>query len=151
MRKSSRRVPRRARWTRMARRFWRARGAKPFLLKCNEKELGVIAQGATALQRVRAAMDQGISIVLASMGAQGSILADASGAWRAAPLKLNVRSTVGAGDAMLSGFLAAYVRGESVREAFRWAVASASASVEGEGTFIARFGRSGAIFALHSN
>ena len=110
--------------------------AKPFLLKCNEKELGVIAQGATALQRVRTAMDQGISIVLASMGAQGSILADASGAWRAAPLQLNVRSTVGAGDAMLSGFLAAYVRGESVREAFRWAVASASASVEGEGTFM---------------
>ena len=30
MRKSSRRVPRRARWTRMARRFWRARGQSRF-------------------------------------------------------------------------------------------------------------------------
>ena len=110
--------------------------AKPFLLKCNEKELGVIAQGETVLERVKTVLDRGVSIVLASMGAQGSIMANARGAWRAAPLSLNVRSTVGAGDAMLSGFLAAYAREADPVWAFRAAVASASASVEGEGTFM---------------
>lgn len=110
--------------------------ARPFVLKCNEKELCTAAQGANALERVRAALDAGVSIVLASMGAQGSLLASAGGAWRAEPLRLRVRSTVGAGDAMLSGLLAALARGAQLEDAFVSAVACASASVEGDGTFI---------------
>ena len=110
--------------------------AKPAVLKCNEKELSVLHDSGTALEKAKAVVDSGVSTVIASMGADGAILADARGAWRALPVKLNVRSTVGAGDAMLSGYLAAVARGETGGEALKYASACASACVEGEGTCV---------------
>ena len=45
---------------------------------------------------------------------------------------VDVVTTVGAGDALVSGFLIATARGESSREAFRRGVACATARVAGE-------------------
>jgi len=110
--------------------------ARPDILKCNEKELSVLTGEGDVLSRAKSVVDGGVSVVIASLGARGSILATAGGAWRAHPLPLTARSTVGAGDAMLSSYLAAQVQGLAPVECFRHAVAGASASVEGEGTSI---------------
>jgi 1-phosphofructokinase len=48
---------------------------------------------------------RGIGVVAVSMGARGAILVDAQGAVHAAPPAVSVRSTVGAGDAMVAGLV----------------------------------------------
>ncbi len=57
---------------------------------------------------VAAAQDlrqRGIGVVAVSMGGRGAILVDAQGAVHAAPPAVPVRSTVGAGDAMVAGLV----------------------------------------------
>jgi 6-phosphofructokinase 2 len=73
-------------------------------------------------------------VVLLSLGADGALMGWAGGSARLRPPTVPVRSTVGAGDSMLGGFLLALVRGESLTDAFRFAVAAATASVMNPGT-----------------
>ncbi len=110
--------------------------AGPRLIKPNTHELADLT-GATlhtlgdvidAAQQVRA---QGAGAVLASLGADGAILVDADGVlYGRAPVD-RVVSTVGAGDAMLSGFLAARAdRATALATALEWG----AAAVQHEGT-----------------
>jgi 1-phosphofructokinase len=74
---------------------------------------------------------RGARTVLASLGGDGAILVDAAGAvWGHAPVQ-NVVSTVGAGDAMLAGYLScAHGRSEALATALQWG----AAAVQNEGT-----------------
>ena len=64
--------------------------------------------------------------MLASLGGDGALLVDADGMWHAEAPAV-VRSTVGAGDAMLAGFLAAGAHGVSaLRLAVAWGAAAVS-------------------------
>ena len=69
--------------------------------------------------------------MLASLGGDGAILVDAAGAvWGHAPVD-RVVSTVGAGDAMLAGYLSCpHGRGEALATALQWG----AAAVQNEGT-----------------
>jgi 1-phosphofructokinase len=69
---------------------------------------------------------QGVPAVLVSLGSDGALLVDESGAWHATCAATVVRSTVGAGDAMVAGFLLA---GGSGPTALRTAVAYGAAAV----------------------
>jgi 6-phosphofructokinase 2 len=73
-------------------------------------------------------------IVALTLGDQGALLVTADRAWRALPLKIEAVSTVGAGDSFLGGLVAALAAGRPLEEAFRVAVASASAAVRMPGT-----------------
>ncbi|TWP46780.1 1-phosphofructokinase [Lentzea tibetensis] len=72
-----------------------------------------------------------VATVLVSLGADGALLVQHGKAWHATGPAVEVRSTVGAGDAMLAGFLHAGARGP---DALRIAVAYGTAAVALEGS-----------------
>jgi 1-phosphofructokinase len=114
-----------------------ARGlaAGPDAVKPNDTELAEITATPVttvgeAVAAARDLLDRGAGSVLASLGAAGALLAAGDATWHARARAPSVRSTVGAGDALLAGFLAAGGGGErALREAVVWA--TAAVGVEG--------------------
>lgn len=104
--------------------------AGPALVKPNLEELaGVtgrpilcVGDVVEAAVRLRAA---GARTVLASLGADGAVLVEEQGIWYGEATVTEPRSSVGAGDAMLAGFLAGGARGEAALvEALAWGAAA---------------------------
>lgn len=89
-----------------------AAGALPYAVKPNRHELEAWA-GTPLLDRSalraagRALVERGVALVAISMGADGALFIDRSGALVARPPRLAQGSTVGAGDAMVAGIAAA--------------------------------------------
>jgi len=114
--------------------------AAPDLIKPNSEELaglaGVTAESLeNALARgdaepvvtaARHLIDRGVGAVLATLGAAGAVLVDADGAWLATPPPISPRSTVGAGDSSLAGYVRADVEGAVAPQRLRMAVAYGS-------------------------
>ena len=73
-------------------------------------------------------------IVALTLGEHGALLVTADHAWQALPMAIEAVSTVGAGDSFLGGLVAALAGGKPLDEAFRVAVAAASAAVLMPGT-----------------
>lgn len=110
--------------------------SQPDLVKPNLNELAEVTGTvpATLGEVVEAAHEvrrRGARTVLASLGGDGAVLVDADGAlWGHAPVT-NVVSTVGAGDAMLAGYLSCRQgRTEALTTALQWG----AAAVQHEGT-----------------
>jgi 1-phosphofructokinase len=107
-----------------------AAGAGPDLLKPNREELAeAVGTPLRDLDDVAAAAgllrDRGAAAVLVSLGAAGALLADRDGVRTARAVQVEPRSTVGAGDALLAGFLAAGARGpQALAEAVAWGTAA---------------------------
>ncbi|OJV95648.1 MAG: 1-phosphofructokinase [Microbacterium sp. 67-17] len=80
----------------------------------------------------------GIVAVLATLGAAGAVLASADGAWHATHPPVVARSTVGAGDSSLAGYLIADAEGLPPAARLARAVAYGSAAVSLPGTTIPR-------------
>lgn len=76
---------------------------------------------------------RGARTVLVTLGAAGAVLVDRTGAWMATPPPITPRSTVGAGDSSLAGYLRAEVGGAEPPQRLQMAVAygSAAASLPG--------------------
>ena len=112
---------------------------KPWLIKPNEEEiaayLGKTLSGITeAAIEAKALYALGIENVIISLGEKGAALASKEGAYIATAPKVDVLSTVGAGDSMIAGFLAAKKSGLSSPDALRHAVAYGTAACMSEGT-----------------
>ncbi|NER07972.1 MAG: 1-phosphofructokinase, partial [Okeania sp. SIO3C4] len=71
----------------------------------------------------------GIKNVAVSMGADGAILCLYGEIIHAKPLSVDVKTTVGAGDAMVAGLTHAITNGQSVEQAARMATAVAAAAL----------------------
>jgi 1-phosphofructokinase len=104
--------------------------AGPILVKPNRDELAevtgmglsTIADVVEAAGRLR---DLGAGAVLASLGADGAVLVDDDGAIHGRTPAVPQRSSVGAGDAMLAGFLAGGGKGaEALVEGLAWGAAA---------------------------
>jgi 1-phosphofructokinase len=107
-----------------------ALAAGPRLVKPNREELaeaagapiaclGDVVDAAGKLQAM------GARSVLTSLGADGAVLVDGDQVWYGRCAVDKPRSSVGAGDAMLAGFLAAGARGEpALAEGLAWASAA---------------------------
>ncbi len=115
-----------------------------YLVKPNLRELGELL-GQTLDEPVaweaaaRGLVDKGAAEVVAlSLGHQGALLATRGGAWRADPLPVQVVSAVGAGDSFVGGMVASLQRGETLLDAFGWAMAAASATLLTAGTALCR-------------
>ena len=109
----------------------RAVDARPDLVKPNHDELAELAGRplptlGSVLDVVHGLRRQGVGAVLVSLGADGALLVEDAGAWHAQGPATTVLSTVGAGDALLAGFLGA---GGAGPEALRAAVAHGTAAV----------------------
>ncbi len=87
---------------------------------------------AAAAERLRAARP-GLGSVLLTLGARGAILVSGRGALAATPPPTVARSTVGAGDSALAGWLIAAIAGgdDAVRLASAVAYGSAAAALDG--------------------
>lgn len=113
--------------------------AGPFLLKPNLAELEQ-ALGAQ-LRTLRAIRDaaliflrKGASHVVVSMGAMGAMYVSEARTLYAPALRVEARSTVGAGDAMVGGMLLGLQKSGDMAQAFRYGIAAGAASVMTEGT-----------------
>ena len=106
-------------------------GEGPDLIKPNHEELADLVgrQLATlgdVLTAAREVRDGGVGAVLVSLGADGAVLIDENGALHADTPPFVPASTVGAGDALLAGFLfAGGAGGGGLVEAVAWGAAAA--------------------------
>lgn len=89
---------------------------------------------AAAIGAARVLFDQGVPQVLVTLGAAGAVLVSEDAARHAVADPVTVRSTVGAGDCCLAGFLLARSRGADDSEALATGVAYGSAAVSMSGT-----------------
>jgi 1-phosphofructokinase family hexose kinase len=109
--------------------FRQALDAGPWLIKPNVDELGECVgqrlDSTAAILRVAQALRQRhhIACVVVSMGKEGAIFVEGEEMILAAPPPVEVKSTVGAGDAMVAGIVAGKIRGLSLTECARLATA----------------------------
>lgn len=113
--------------------------ARPFLIKPNLHELETLVGCKLAglekiAEQARRLQQQGIDYVCVSLGRDGALLTGPKNSLYAQALRVKVQSTVGAGDSMVAGLLAAFVRGLSLADTLRLAVACSSGTVEQPGT-----------------
>ncbi|MDT0489067.1 1-phosphofructokinase [Streptomyces griseus] len=111
---------------------------RPDVIKPNAQELAeAVGRPLTtvgdALKAADELRERGARAVLASLGADGQLLVEASGAYFATARVTTVRSNVGAGDASLAGFLTAGGQGP---EALASAVAHGAAAVRLAGSIM---------------
>ena len=109
---------------------------RPFLIKPNHHELGEIfnvqiLNQDQAIEYAKKLQKEGARNVLVSMGEKGSVLLDENGkVYKKDIIKnRNVVNTVGAGDSMVAGFLAGYLKYKNYEDALKLGIASASATV----------------------
>ncbi|MFC9145408.1 1-phosphofructokinase [Streptomyces bacillaris] len=110
----------------------------PDVIKPNAQELAEavgrpLATVGDALKAAEELRERGAGAVLASLGADGQLLVEASGAYFATARVATVRSNVGAGDASLAGFLTAGGHGPG---ALASAVAHGAAAVQLAGSLM---------------
>lgn len=113
--------------------------AKPFLIKPNLHELEEsVGTELRTLRAIRDAADvylrQGVQHVVVSLGSLGAMYVGKETSVFAPAIKVPVRSTVGAGDAMIGGLLKGLRQEKNMAKAFRYGVAAGTASVMTEGT-----------------
>lgn len=115
------------------------REMRPWLIKPNQEEIsGYLEREITGLEQCVAAAEQlhrdGIENVMISMGGRGALLACNEGLFVADAPEVPVCSTVGAGDSMIAGFLAAQEKAACAAERLGTAVAYGSAACMRPGT-----------------
>jgi 1-phosphofructokinase len=106
--------------------------AGPALIKPNREELSEltgqkVSTIGDAVECARQMLADGVTTVLASLGRDGAVLVTADNAWHAETTVAQPRSSVGAGDALLAGFLAAGAEGPAaLAEGVAWGAAAVS-------------------------
>ena len=115
--------------------FRQALAAGPWLIKPNVDELSEYAgkpldSPAAILEQARALMGQyNIQSVVISMGKEGAIFVEGDETIWAIPPSVAVKSTVGAGDAMVAGIVAGKIQGLALAECARLATAFSMAAI----------------------
>ncbi|GMB09677.1 fructose-1-phosphate kinase [Thermolongibacillus altinsuensis] len=110
---------------------------KPFLVKPNQFELGelfetTIRSHEEIITYGKKLIEDGVEHVIVSLAGDGAFFFHKDMTLFATVPKGVVKNSVGAGDSMVAGFLAAYVNGKSLEEAFRYSVAAGSATAFSE-------------------
>lgn len=111
---------------------------RPFLIKPNNHELGEIfgvklKRREEVVPYARKLQEMGARNVLVSMAGEGAVLADENGdIWESPAPEGKLVNGVGAGDSMVAGFLAGWLKSGDYRQAFRMGVAAGSASAFSE-------------------
>ncbi|WGD37757.1 1-phosphofructokinase family hexose kinase [Lysinibacter sp. HNR] len=123
----------------------RAVAASPDLIKPNAEELAELvsvksdnleADPETVTALARNLVSRGVGAVLATLGSQGAILVTGDGSWHATTPPIVARSTVGAGDSALAGYLLSHVAGQAAPDRLRQAVAHGTAAASLPGTTV---------------
>ena len=126
--------------------------AAPDLLKPNSDELAQLTGAdaeeleaaakagdpSAAVAASRSLVERGVTAVMGTLGASGAVLVTAEGAWHASPPPIVPRSTVGAGDSSVAGYVLADCGGEAAPGRLRTAVAYGSAAASMAGSALPR-------------
>lgn len=105
----------------------------PFLIKPNKVELAelfdvTIENEEQVIHYAKQLVAQGVPNVIVSLGGEGAIYVTEDAVYLAEAIQGEVINTVGAGDSLVAGFLAAYTEEEDEQEAFRLGLACGSAT-----------------------
>lgn len=106
---------------------------QPLLIKPNHHELGELFETTiTTAEEVipfgKKLVEMGAKNVIVSLAGAGAVLINSQTTLLAEVPKGEVKNSVGAGDSMVAGFLSAFVETNNIEEAFRYSVASGSAT-----------------------
>ena len=106
--------------------------AKPFLIKPNIHEFGrLVEKNVRDIDEVIENVDPYLAFVqyiVVSMGARGAVAFSEDEKYHAVPPKVNVKSSIGAGDALVGGLVYGLSEGLSLRDALALGVACGTAS-----------------------
>ncbi len=112
--------------------------ARPFMIKPNRYELEMMT--GTRLDNIadlKAAalsyIDMGVEVVAVSLGSGGALITNGNETLFAPRMNIEVKGTVGAGDAMVAGLAAGFMAEHDLEETFRMGVACASTRCVTEG------------------
>ena len=108
--------------------------SRPDVMKPNADELSdLVGRSLDTPAAVCAAgaslLDRGVQRVVVSMGGEGAVFVERGCSLLARPPRVTVRSTVGAGDAMVAGIVAAMIQGLPLEETARRATAHGAYAV----------------------
>ena len=111
----------------------------PWLIKPNQEEIAeylgcAIDTIEDAIEKARVFAEHGVVNTMVSLGEQGAMLIHKSGCYIATPTVIDAKSTIGAGDSTLAGFIAATNKGEDAAGRLQNAVAYGTAACLTEGT-----------------
>ena len=122
-----------------------ALAAGPKIVKPNRHELAELVgrpldtlEALIATGRELLAASPAPDLVVVSMGGDGALFLDREQALQALPARVNVSSTVGAGDAMVAGLVAARLEGLNLADTARLATAFAAAKLTRLGPHLPR-------------
>nr|WP_263324040.1 1-phosphofructokinase [Neobacillus sp. Marseille-Q6967] len=106
---------------------------QPFLIKPNHHELGdlfntTITSCEEVIPYAKELINLGAQNVIVSLADKGAVLINKDTAITATVPKGEVKSSVGAGDSLVAGFIATYEKTQCIEEAFRFSVAAGSAT-----------------------
>ncbi|WP_447980660.1 1-phosphofructokinase [Candidatus Nitrospira bockiana] len=117
--------------------------AKPFAIKPNVHELQRLTRRALPdeahlLHAARRLHQQGIEIVIVSRGPAGLLVSSPDGSYRATPPRVTVKSTIGAGDSTVAGFVFCHAGGKALEDCLRVATAAGTAATLRPGNQLCR-------------
>ncbi len=113
--------------------------ARPWLVRLNHYILEMLMKRrmdtlqATA-EAARTIQQQGVEYVCVTLGDEGAILVDASNSYHCEAPKVHKQSTVGCGDSLVAGLIAAAHQGETAEQMLRLGVICGSATASHPGT-----------------
>lgn len=113
--------------------------ASPYIVKPNISELERLFSRTLdnmdkIVEAAKNLLEAGVKIVVVSLGAEGAIFVEKSKVIHAEGIAVEVRSTVGAGDAMVAALALALQRGYSLEKAVTLSIAAGAANVAAPGT-----------------
>jgi 1-phosphofructokinase len=115
--------------------------AKPELIKPNHHELSQlfskeIKEQDEFIVYAKKLIATGINSVCISMGEKGALLVNYKEVFYSNPVKVNVSTTVGAGDAMLSGLILGNIKGFSTQKSLKIATAYSLSAIQTVGPYL---------------
>ena len=93
------------------------------------------AQVAAAQQLIQSGQAE---IVAVSLGADGALVVSANEHWQAHSIKVDVQTTIGAGDSFVAGMVWSLRRGDTLLKAFQYGMASGAAALLRSGTSLSQ-------------
>ncbi len=117
--------------------------AKPYLIKPNIHEFGrLVEKNVRDVDEIIKSIDPYLAFapyIVVSMGAKGAVAVSRDERYQAVPPKVNVKSSIGAGDALLGGLVYGLSEGLGLRDALVLGVACGTASaLNGGGVYCSK-------------
>jgi 6-phosphofructokinase 2 len=113
--------------------------AKPNLRELEELTGGALPDRAARVAACRELIDDGLAeIVALTLSEEGALVVARGETWAAAPLQVETKSSVGAGDSFLGGMLFALSKEASLDDALRYGAAAGAAALLTPGTELCR-------------